>query len=497
MKALRTCLPFLYGTCLLVRKFTHPVFFSSLRLYRPMPYWLAAGRMTTAPARHPTTHVLTAEQFRQLPEIIYPGKEGQCVEDDEEEDHDNDGRAKNNNNHDNDCDIDIDSSNVDPPEQYQHTQSTTVKKNDDNDEASHPSDEADTALITMCTTCSICIDDFERGERLTILPKCKHAFHRDCLEPWLTERQGCCPLCKASVVDRADTDENDEEGDDDTTSSPRHDDATDVAQVGLTTSVSDLDDPGPIPTVDQRVAAATSTVATFNRGLHEEEDDVDVRLEFVHDRVDDDEIIVPPGLTRGSMVDEEVTEERLELGYDGLEDSVHVSNSSLQISDVVSNGMNELSSTESLDSKIPARDSIEQDLVAIRETITTVAALKAIDYSETFDLERGTLSADANATINGDGTTHLTHLEITDATGNIPFEVCDSKVELAVAALACPAPRCTGTADHCRTPQDCSFHSVSDEAEQNGNNSHLLQCMVLEDDAMMTDKMAYEQARSV
>jgi len=52
----------------------------------------------------------------------------------------------------------------------------------------------------MQTTCSICIDDFEPGERLRMLPRCQHIFHTDCILPWLTERQGCCPLCKTDVV---------------------------------------------------------------------------------------------------------------------------------------------------------------------------------------------------------------------------------------------------------------------------------------------------------
>jgi hypothetical protein len=55
-------------------------------------------------------------------------------------------------------------------------------------------------MSTTCTMCSICIDEFEAGERLTLLPRCQHAFHRDCIMPWLMERQGCCPLCKKHVL---------------------------------------------------------------------------------------------------------------------------------------------------------------------------------------------------------------------------------------------------------------------------------------------------------
>jgi hypothetical protein len=71
---------------------------------------------------------------------------------------------------------------------------------------------------TMSTSCSICIDDFEEGENIRLLPRCGHAFHTECILPWLTERQGCCPCCKALVVcpviagdgeEAKETDEND------------------------------------------------------------------------------------------------------------------------------------------------------------------------------------------------------------------------------------------------------------------------------------------------
>ena len=54
---------------------------------------------------------------------------------------------------------------------------------------------------TTCTTCSICIDEFEEGEKIRLLPLCGHAFHTECIMPWLKDRHGCCPLCKTGVLD--------------------------------------------------------------------------------------------------------------------------------------------------------------------------------------------------------------------------------------------------------------------------------------------------------
>ena len=48
--------------------------------------------------------------------------------------------------------------------------------------------------------CSVCIDDFADDADITVLP-CSHAFHSDCIVPWLTERQSKCPLCKFDVLE--------------------------------------------------------------------------------------------------------------------------------------------------------------------------------------------------------------------------------------------------------------------------------------------------------
>ncbi|KAL8800220.1 MAG: hypothetical protein Q9200_007320 [Gallowayella weberi] len=44
--------------------------------------------------------------------------------------------------------------------------------------------------------CAICIDTLEDDDDIRGLT-CGHAFHASCLDPWLTSRRACCPLCKA------------------------------------------------------------------------------------------------------------------------------------------------------------------------------------------------------------------------------------------------------------------------------------------------------------
>lgn len=41
--------------------------------------------------------------------------------------------------------------------------------------------------------CSICTDDFERGQDIRVLP-CNHKFHAACVDPWLLDVSGTCPL---------------------------------------------------------------------------------------------------------------------------------------------------------------------------------------------------------------------------------------------------------------------------------------------------------------
>ena len=42
-------------------------------------------------------------------------------------------------------------------------------------------------------TCSVCTDDFIKGQSLRVLP-CDHKFHPECIDPWLLNVSGTCPL---------------------------------------------------------------------------------------------------------------------------------------------------------------------------------------------------------------------------------------------------------------------------------------------------------------
>ncbi|KAF7143461.1 hypothetical protein RHSIM_Rhsim05G0043100 [Rhododendron simsii] len=46
--------------------------------------------------------------------------------------------------------------------------------------------------------CAVCLSKFEDIEVLRLLPKCKHAFHINCVDQWL-ESHSSCPLCRQTV----------------------------------------------------------------------------------------------------------------------------------------------------------------------------------------------------------------------------------------------------------------------------------------------------------
>ncbi|KAI9719809.1 MAG: hypothetical protein M1812_003298 [Candelaria pacifica] len=61
------------------------------------------------------------------------------------------------------------------------------------------SPERDTAAaIDEDLGCSICTEDFVKGENIRLLP-CNHKFHPVCIDPWLLNVSGTCPLCRVDL----------------------------------------------------------------------------------------------------------------------------------------------------------------------------------------------------------------------------------------------------------------------------------------------------------
>ncbi|GMJ07254.1 hypothetical protein HRI_004394600 [Hibiscus trionum] len=46
--------------------------------------------------------------------------------------------------------------------------------------------------------CHICLAEYEEGDKIRVLP-CQHEFHMSCVDKWLKEIHGVCPLCRGDV----------------------------------------------------------------------------------------------------------------------------------------------------------------------------------------------------------------------------------------------------------------------------------------------------------
>ncbi|KAJ5320204.1 hypothetical protein N7508_000487 [Penicillium antarcticum] len=61
-------------------------------------------------------------------------------------------------------------------------------------------------------SCPICTDDFIKGQDLRVLP-CNHQFHMECIDPWLMNVSGTCPLCRIDLnPPKEETEETEETG---------------------------------------------------------------------------------------------------------------------------------------------------------------------------------------------------------------------------------------------------------------------------------------------
>lgn len=58
--------------------------------------------------------------------------------------------------------------------------------------------DATTAIDGGNHVCPICTDDFVKGQDVRVLP-CSHQFHPECIDPWLINVSGTCPLWYVSL----------------------------------------------------------------------------------------------------------------------------------------------------------------------------------------------------------------------------------------------------------------------------------------------------------
>lgn len=68
--------------------------------------------------------------------------------------------------------------------------------------ASSSSSSTSSSPLGTETNCAICLAEFLHGEEVRVLPRCKHMFHKGCIDQWLVLRSLHCPICRDRTIER-------------------------------------------------------------------------------------------------------------------------------------------------------------------------------------------------------------------------------------------------------------------------------------------------------
>ncbi|XVE82482.1 hypothetical protein DITRI_Ditri16bG0008400 [Diplodiscus trichospermus] len=61
--------------------------------------------------------------------------------------------------------------------------------------------ESSPPSLLATSNCAICLEDYVAGDRVRVLPRCKHMFHKSCIEEWLQVPSLHCPICRDRVLE--------------------------------------------------------------------------------------------------------------------------------------------------------------------------------------------------------------------------------------------------------------------------------------------------------
>lgn len=64
------------------------------------------------------------------------------------------------------------------------------------------SSNSTSSSLGLETNCAICLEEFFHGEEVRVLPRCRHMYHRGCIDQWLLLRSLHCPICRDRTIEQ-------------------------------------------------------------------------------------------------------------------------------------------------------------------------------------------------------------------------------------------------------------------------------------------------------